>query len=322
MSIWQTQSWQDMLIASWQSEEYFIIEQNIENSQKPSPIFVEKRSVALGQYGLFVIGFEWELSERLQENLRELCAEENCLFVQIETINYSIQPLSLEKGENSRESWNLGERAKREGAWIYYKKFIPPYTALIDLSQSEDDILAAMKPKGRYNIRLAKKKGVEVKRVQKISENIDIFYNLIQETTSRDSFAGNTKSYYELFLSSMEHAELYFAFHEDEVLAAGIFVRNEDVMIYYYGASSNHKRNLMAPYLLQWQVIESAKTAWCTLYDFLGVAGDNEPTSSLTGVTDFKMKLAPKKHFVSHSTLFIHKKWMYTLIQILKKIKK
>lgn len=285
--------------------------ENWERSESWTKIFVEKRRVSLWEYGLFVIGFEWELNEWLQENLRWLCTEENCLFVQVEMIDYSVASSLLNEGEN----W---ERY----IWTYYKKFIPPYTALINLTQNEEDILAAMKPKGRYNIRLAKKKGVEVRRVQKNSENIEIFYKLIQETTSRDSFAGNTKSYYELFLSSIENAELYFAFHEDEVLAAGIFVRDEDVMIYYYGASSNHKRNLMAPYLLQWHVIESAKNAWCTLYDFLGVAGDNEQKSSLAGVTDFKMKLAPKKYFVSQSTLFIHKKWMYTLIQILKKIKK
>jgi hypothetical protein len=60
MSIWQTQPWQDMLIASGQAEEYFVIERDIKQIEgvEYSPIFVEKRAVSLGEYGLFVIGFE------------------------------------------------------------------------------------------------------------------------------------------------------------------------------------------------------------------------------------------------------------------------
>jgi lipid II:glycine glycyltransferase (peptidoglycan interpeptide bridge formation enzyme) len=106
-----------------------------------------------------VIGFEGVLDLDSTESLEELCKEEKCLFVQVETIDYYMQPLSFSKGENS--SVDSKEQADRSVcAWKsgYYKKFIPPYTALIDLTQSEDEILAAMKPKGRYNIKLAGKK--------------------------------------------------------------------------------------------------------------------------------------------------------------------
>ena len=241
MSIWQTQSWQDMLIASWQSDEYFIIERDIENkeNQDYKKVFVEKRRVSLGEYGLFVIGLEEEIDENLEENLKHLCQEEKCLFVQVETIDY-----------HSDQKIDAGK---------YYKKFIPPYTALIDLEKSEDDILAAMKPKGRYNIKLARKKGVVVEQVEKHLGNIQEFHTLMSETTSRDNFAGNTLKFYETFLESLEDSQLFFAYHEWEVIAAGIFVCSWDTMIYYYGASSSHKRNLMAPYLLQWTAIEHAK---------------------------------------------------------------
>lgn len=311
MSLWQTQFWQDMLIASWQSEEYFVIEQDIQQkSEETKKVYVEKRRVSLGEYWLFVIGYEWEVTERLQESLQNLCREEKSLFAQIETIDYSLQPLSLEKGENSRESWD------------YYKKFIPPYTALIDLRQSQEDILAAMKPKGRYNIRLAAKKGVEVKKVEKTAENIKIFHALMQETNARDNFAWNTQKYYEIFLDKIKNSELYFAQHEGDILAAGIFVFEKEIAYYYYGASSNNKRNLMAPYLLQWTAIEDAKEKGCSIYDFLWVAWDEETSSPLAGVTDFKMKLSPKKSKVSGSYLSIYKKNKYRLIQLLKKVMK
>lgn len=203
-----------------------------------------------------------------------------------------------------------------------FKKFIPPYTCLIDLTQSQEDILKAMKPKGRYNIKLAQKKGVVVEKMPKTPENIQRFYELLSETTSRDYFAGNTLEYYSTFLSALKTSELYFAFHEDDILAAGIFVQNSGVMTYYYGASSNLKRNLMAPYLLQWKAICDAKSQGCQIYDFLGVAGDEEKNSPLAGVTDFKMKLCPQKSHVSQSYLYIHKRWKYALIQFLKHIRR
>lgn len=81
----------------------------------------------------------------------------------------------------------------------------------------------------------------------------------MQETNTRDNFAGNTQKYYELFLHSIEGSGLFFAGHEGDILAAGIFVLTDDIAYYYYGASGNSKRNLMAPYALQWEAIEYAK---------------------------------------------------------------
>jgi lipid II:glycine glycyltransferase (peptidoglycan interpeptide bridge formation enzyme) len=78
----------------------------------------------------------------------------------------------------------------------------------------------------------------------------------------------------------------------------------------------------MAPYLLQWTAIAHAKKRGCKIYDFLGVAGDDEKNSSLSGVTDFKMKLAPIKTKVSDAYIWKHKKMKYILIQVLKKVMK
>ncbi len=301
MSLWQTPSWQDMLVASGQSEEYFVIEQDIENTKLP-PVFVEKRRVSLWEYGLFVIGLEREYDQNLQESLTSLCQEENCLFVQVETLNYNRQDTTQRTGK-------------------YYKKFIPPHTTVIDLTRSSEDTLAAMKQKGRYNIRLATKKGVVVEQVEKNPYNAGIFYKLMSETTSRDNFAGNTREYYETFLSSLDESQLFFAYFEDQVIAAGIFVFTPTVALYYYGASGNTHRNLMAPYLLQWVAIEHAKNRWCQIYDFLGIASPGEINSPLSGVTDFKLKFTPDVREVSGSYLYIHKRWKYILISLLKKLK-
>ena len=82
----------------------------------------------------------------------------------------------------------------------------------------------------------------------------------MQETTSRNNFAGNTLEYYKVFLESLDNSQMMFAYHEGEVIAAGIFVTHSDVMTYYYGASTNgEKRKIMPTYLLQWTAIEHAK---------------------------------------------------------------
>jgi lipid II:glycine glycyltransferase (peptidoglycan interpeptide bridge formation enzyme) len=78
----------------------------------------------------------------------------------------------------------------------------------------------------------------------------------------------------------------------------------------------------MAPYLLQWSAISQAKKRGCKIYDFLWVAGPDEVNSPLAGVTEFKMKLAPNKIFVSDSFLYINKKWKYQAIILLRKFRK
>ena len=315
MSLWQTQSWQEMLQKSWQIEKYFEIRTSslvplLNKERWGEVIFVEKRKVALGEYGLFVIWFDGEIKEEISHKLQDLCKKENCLFIQVETLDYT--------------SWSRDAKSYVSTDWknTYYKKFIPPYTALINLEKTEEEILSNMKPKGRYNIRLAEKKWVVIEQVDKHIGNIKKFFELMKETTSRDNFSGNTLEYYKIFLESLENSQLFFAYFEKKVIAWGIFIASEDTMIYYYGASSSKYRNVMAPYLLQWKVIEHAKKRKLKFYDFLGVAGPDEVNSNLAGVTDFKMKLSEDRRLVSESYLWIHKKWKYKIIKLLKKLKK
>lgn len=144
----------------------------------------------------------------------------------------------------------------------------------------------------------------------------------MSETTGRDNFAGNTLQYYQKFLTELQDSQLFFAYFEDKVIAAAIAVVSDKTMYYYYGASSSQNRNLMAPYLLQWTMICHAKKRGLQLYDFLGIATPGEKNSSLAGVTDFKLKLTPDSRKVSESFLWVHKKWKFKLIQILKKLRK
>jgi lipid II:glycine glycyltransferase (peptidoglycan interpeptide bridge formation enzyme) len=155
------------------------------------------------------------------------------------------------------------------------KAFIESHTRCIDLRQNEDEILGQMHEKGRYNIRLAIKRGVIIERVNASEENINTFFELLLETTKRDGFAHNARVYYEHMIQLLEVQNmggLYFAYNtEKKVIAAGIFVYLGNTALYYYGASTSdpQERKHMPAYLLQWQAMLDGKKQGCTIYDFL-----------------------------------------------------
>lgn len=302
MSIWQTKLWWEMLVKSWQADKIFEI----------NWIFIEKRKVSLWQYWLFVLWVEKQLSEQDVNEMINLCKKEKALFLQVESLEYSPHSVS----PKGREEATLLKN------W-YYKKFITPYTAVIDITLTEEQILSNMKPKGRYNIKLAEKKWVQVKEIEKTDENIALFYNLMLETTSRDWFNWNSIDYYKTFLHSLDNSKLLLAYYEWVVIAWWIFVFDKDVSIYYYWASSwdSNYRNLMSPYLLQWEAIKIAKSIWSKLYDFLWVASPDEENSPLAWVTDFKKKFTSDIRNVSDSYIWINKKCIYFLINFVRKFR-
>jgi len=181
-----------------------------------------------------------------------------------------------------------------------------------------------MKPKWRYNIKLARKKGIEVKKVNKIDKNIKIYHDLMLETTSRDNFYWNNLDYYKTFLKENKNAYLLLAYKDETPVAGWIFVDSWETTIYYYWASTSDRkyRNLMAPYLLQWTAIEISKEKWKKIYDFLWIATPDEKDSSLAWVTDFKLKLTKTSREVSKAYIYKNKAFKYALIKLLKKLKK
>lgn len=185
-------------------------------------------------------------------------------------------------------------------------EIFPENTLVIDLTQSEEDILADMKSKGRYNIRLAEKKGVEVVA----SDDVEAFYQLLQETTARDDFSGHPEAVYRKMLESFgDNGFLLLAKYEGVVIAGGIFLFHEGTATYYYGASGNAHRNVMAPYLVQWNAMQEAKKRGCEWYDFLGIAPDNAAKEHrLSGVSEFKEKFGGVRHQYAPAFEIVHRR--------------
>jgi lipid II:glycine glycyltransferase (peptidoglycan interpeptide bridge formation enzyme) len=166
----------------------------------------------------------------------------------------------------------------------------PPDTVLIDLADPGEDLLAGMKPKWRYNARLALKRGVTLRRAGE--EGVEQFYALLKETAGRDGIAIHGIEYYRTLFSHdsapAPDIRLYLAEHEGDVLAGIVTLFRGKEAVYLYGASSDKKRNLMAPYALQLKAMEDARAAGCEIYDLFGIPPTEDPDHPMAGLYRFK----------------------------------
>ena len=185
----------------------------------------------------------------------------------------------------------------------------PPDSTLVSLEGTEDEILARMHQKWRYNIRLSERKGVIIKKYNgdsaEISSKIDKFYELTKETNARDGNASHAKSYYrDLILSSAKQLKegkdvpevnLYIAEHEGDEIASIVTLFSKTESVYLYGASSNNKRNLMPNHLLQWTAMKDAKAYGSKYYDMYGMPPEGKDENHpMHGLYMFKANFGGK----------------------------
>jgi peptidoglycan pentaglycine glycine transferase (the first glycine) len=181
-------------------------------------------------------------------------------------------------------------------------------TVLLDLRRSEEDLLAAMKQKTRYNVRLATRRGVTVRQAS--AADLDRFYQLYAETAQRDGFPIRPADYYlgvwQRFLQSTPRlrtgqaaseavaggrASLLLAEVEGEVVAGLLLFTLGSAAWYMYGASSNRHRERMPNQLLQWEAMRWARAAGCDLYDLWGAPDALDESDPMWGVLRFKLGL-------------------------------
>jgi lipid II:glycine glycyltransferase (peptidoglycan interpeptide bridge formation enzyme) len=157
----------------------------------------------------------------------------------------------------------------------------PRRTILVDLGPEPDGILAAMKQKTRYNVRLAARRNVTVRRGTEA--DLPAFYRLMEATAQRDGFGIHTEAYYEMayrLFMPLDRACLLLAEYQGELLAGltafALETAQGGTACYMYGASSDHHRNLMPTYLLQWEAMLWARETGCRTYDLWGVPDRGE----------------------------------------------
>ena len=162
-------------------------------------------------------------------------------------------------------------------------------TVLLDLTRDEDEIMAAMKSKTRYNIRLAGRKEVTIRAGT--DYDFEMIAGLYAQTSDRNEFAIRPEAYYldvwhTFYRAGMLHPLI--AEHDGKPLAAVMLVHYGDVTLYMYGASINAERQRMPTYLIQWEAIRWAKANGYKTYDFWGAPDKFEEQDRMWGVWRFK----------------------------------
>jgi len=151
----------------------------------------------------------------------------------------------------------------------------PMGTILIDLTQDPDGILAQMSAKTRYNIRLAERKGVQVRIGA--AEDVERFHGLSMTTGHRDGFDVHSLSYYRQayhVFSEQDAVRLFLAEFEGKLLAGLMAFAFGPKSWYLYGASSDEERQRMPNHLLQWAALSWARDRGCSTYDLWGIPGE------------------------------------------------
>ncbi|MFH0988282.1 MAG: peptidoglycan bridge formation glycyltransferase FemA/FemB family protein [Parcubacteria group bacterium] len=204
------------------------------------------------------------INSKIVDLVDEIAAGEDALLFQVEPAT-------------TTEEWsNILTKHRFERAEVSSS---PSYTLILDLQKTEDEILAGMQQKTRYNVRLAQKKGVTVSIDNDMAGE---FYDLLKKTMRRQGFNYFGKKYYEELLK-LPFVKLYLAQINGKTVAANIMVFWNDTATYLFGASDYGYRDAMAPYLLQWQAISDAKMMGMKKYDFWGVAPEGRSQLSEDG---------------------------------------
>jgi peptidoglycan pentaglycine glycine transferase (the first glycine) len=161
--------------------------------------------------------------------------------------------------------------------WLQGQTNVQPLrTIKVPVNRSDDDILAAMKNKTRYNVRLAGRRGVNIRRGT--MADIAPFYELLEETSDRDGFGIHTVEYYADMIDVFgERAALLLAEFEGEIAAGAIVLQHGDEAIYMFGASARKHQRHMPTHLVQFEAMRWARERGCQTYDLWGIPATDTP---------------------------------------------
>ena len=256
------------------------------------------------------------LVERVLGELEAIAKRERAIFIKIDPDVPHPPAPSPETELHVSGVGVMAQLARRD--WQFSSEQIQfRNTVLLDVTPSEDELLAAMHHKTRYNIRLAGKKGVSVRAGG--VEDIETLYAMYAETARRDGFIIRPLEYYRDVWSSFVEAGLaqpLIAEVMGEAVAGLVLFRFGERAWYLYGMSRDLHRDKMPNHLLQWEAIRWAKSHGCAVYDFWGATDELNESDPMWGVYRFKEGFGGK--FTAHigawdfpASIFWY--WAYTV---------
>ncbi|OGY91139.1 MAG: hypothetical protein A3B31_01290 [Candidatus Komeilibacteria bacterium RIFCSPLOWO2_01_FULL_53_11] len=166
----------------------------------------------------------------------------------------------------------------------------PKTTIYLRLDTSPEELFAAFQEKTRYNIRLAEKKQLNIVWANDDTA-LNYFLQLLNKTKSRQRIRSHDKKYYRLLLEAgreFDAVQINYALFQGKPIAANIYITQIPTVTYVHGGFDYAYRNLMAPYLLQWDAIQRAIALKYDFYDFWGYLPSDGSKPSWEGFSRFK----------------------------------
>lgn len=222
---------------------------------------------------------------------KDLCQEKDIVYLLIEP-DHIVRRWKNKKGTIKKPP-KLEKKVNMESLGLQeaQKTLFATYSFAVDLTQSEEEIMSNMHRKTRYNVRLAKRKGVKVTE-KSDEEGLNIFTDLLIKTMRRQGFYMHNEKYFRQLwqvLAPKDLAHILLAEYEGEVLAAWMLLTYKDRIFYPYGASSSKHREVMASNLICWEAIKFGKQHNCKIFDMWGSLGpDPDKSDNWYGFHRFK----------------------------------
>lgn len=168
------------------------------------------------------------------------------------------------------------------------KDMQPVNNWMLDLNQSDEELLVGMKPKTRYNINLAQRKGVTVRVGGQ--QDLIALWKLLLETAARTQIRLHPQNYYFKMWEALgqDHIKILIAEYHRKPMAGMIMTLFGDTAAYLHGGTSNQMKEAMSPYVLHWEAIRLAKNSGMANYDFGGIAPNDETRHAWAGISRFK----------------------------------
>lgn len=213
--------------------------------------------------------------EQAKEIIVKTAKENRCVFVRL-------RPMLM------ANSLNLNI-LKRFGARKSPMHLAAEHTVILDLTKSEETILAEMRRQTRYEVRRADKLGIKVEKGNS-KELFEEFHQIQKATALRQHFVPpDLKTLMAEREAFGKNATIYVAkTPEGEPIAYGLILVDGEEGDYYEAASTDLNRKLPGAYALQWQVIKDLKKKGIKRYNLWGIAPPNQPHHRYAGVTTFK----------------------------------
>lgn len=224
-----------------------------------------------------------------KKEIIKIAKERDCFSIEIEPKIGFVPDDSLADPIISKNLQNLINPSvynlfERSGFIHTGRNMQPIYKLFYDLEDSEEDLLALMKKNTRYNVKLAAKKGVEIKEYSftdsQIHEKIDKFYEMLLLMQERaKGYPIRSREYFHKLVTDFAETgcmSLFEASYQGDVISMNISERTKYWSSSFYAASNRLHADIKAPYLMRWQSILKAKEAGCKIYDFWGIIPDSK----------------------------------------------